>query len=261
MSPSISKLNESIWNRKYVVRGYRSQTDLFRAEAVILDQIAKQFQNKAILDIGIGAGRTTRHLLNISKNYVGIDYSHEMIRIAQDTFTGVELMEMDARNLSVFANGRFDLIWFSFNGIDCASHGDRLKMLREIHRVLHDDGAFVFSSHNRDSKVLPAYDLRNIRSRLSANPAKLAKGLAAYLLGIYNSIRLKPREIHDPEYAIINDPSYCYSVLWYYISLEHQISCLKNCNFRDVFAFGLDGESLQANSSYDGPYIHYLARK
>lgn len=261
MSPSISKLNESLWTRKYAIRGYRSKTDLFRAEAVILDQIATQFRNKEILDIGIGTGRTTQHLLNISKNYVGIDYSHEMIRVARDTFPGVELLEMNARDLSVFADSQFDLIWFSFNGIDCASHDDRLKILREVHRVLHDDGAFVFSSHNRKSKILTAYDLRNIRSRLSANPASLAKGLAAYLLGIYNFVKLKSREIHCPEYAIINDPSYCYSVLWYYIYLEDQILCLKNYNFRDVLAFGLNGEVLQANSSYDGPYIHYLARK
>lgn len=258
---SISKLNERIWNRKDVAREHRSKTDLFKAESFIFDHLAEEFRDKAILDIGMGAGRTTRQLLNISKKYIGIDYSQKMVCAARHAFPGVELLEMDARNLSVFAKGQFDLICFSFNGIDYASHNERLEMLTQIHSVLRDDGAFIFSSHNRDSEVLPAYHLRHMRSRLSANPVQVAKGLVVYLLGIYNSARLKSGEVHAREYAIINDPSYAYGLLVYYISLEQQLLQLTTLGFRDIISFGLDGEVLQPNSTYNGSWIYYVARK
>jgi ubiquinone/menaquinone biosynthesis C-methylase UbiE len=89
-------------------------TDLFKPEKAILDHIENDFKNKAILDIGIGTGRTTRHLLNISKNYIGIDYSHTMVCVARHAFPGVRLLHMDARDLSEFANGQFDLIWHAW---------------------------------------------------------------------------------------------------------------------------------------------------
>lgn len=236
-------------------------TDLFKPEKAILDHIENDFKNKAILDVGIGTGRTTRHLLNISKNYIGIDYSHTMVCVARQAFPGVRLLQMDARDLSKFANGQFDLIWFSFNGIDCACHDDRLKILREIHRVLHNDGVFVFSAHNRDSNVLSACSLRNFRSRLSANPVKFARGLAVFLLSIYNYIKLKPMVLDSQEYSVKIDPSYAYSSLWYYISLDQQVSQLKREGFKNIVAVGLEGEVLQTSSPYTGNWIYYLSRK
>ena len=42
---------------------------------------------------------------------------------------------------------QFAAVFFSYNGIDSVNQRDRNVILKEIRRVLRDDGVFVFSSH------------------------------------------------------------------------------------------------------------------
>ena len=125
----------------------------------------------AILDMGVGGGRTTPYLSQKASRYVGMDYSEEMVRLCRDKFPQLEFLVADASDLSGFSDWSFDAIVFSFNGLDYLFPEDqRWKCLRECERVLRAGGVFIFSSHNpRSIFVRPAWD----RERLRAFAGKL----------------------------------------------------------------------------------------
>jgi ubiquinone/menaquinone biosynthesis C-methylase UbiE len=63
-------------------------------------------------------------------------------------------MPLDASNMDTFPDAHFDAVVFSFNGIDTQHPKEnRVKCVRECHRVLRNQGGFVFSEHN--AKFLP----------------------------------------------------------------------------------------------------------
>jgi SAM-dependent methyltransferase len=78
-----------------------------------------------------------------------------MVAAARDAAPDLELIEGDAADLGAFADGSFDVVVFSFNGIDCL-HPDRLRhaCLAEVARVLVADGTFVVSAHDPAAVVV-----------------------------------------------------------------------------------------------------------
>jgi SAM-dependent methyltransferase len=103
----------------------------------------------AVLDLGVGAGRTTGPLSRSAERYVGVDYSQGMVDACRARYPALELRRADATDLSAFGDAQFDAVVFSFNGIDCIRDDeDRARCLREAARVLREGGVFVLSSHN-----------------------------------------------------------------------------------------------------------------
>ena len=72
-----------------VVNLYRVDGGLQIPENAILNKIKAEFLGKRILDIGVGAGRTTPALLEISNDYVGIDAACSMISACRAKFPAV----------------------------------------------------------------------------------------------------------------------------------------------------------------------------
>jgi SAM-dependent methyltransferase len=108
-----------------------------------------------LLDLGVGGGRTTPYLSDLASSYVGVDYAEEMIRVCRGKYPSLQFEMADAADLSRFADGFFDAIVFSFNGMDyLAPDKSRQQCLRECHRVLKPGGVFIFSSHNPRSLVV-----------------------------------------------------------------------------------------------------------
>ena len=144
--------NEAAERSQLAVEELQSSKGLFGAEKVILSQLRPWLQGKKMLDIGVGTGRTVEFFAPLVDSYVGVDYAPRMIETCEAHFGGrwskARFAVADIRNLSEFEAGSFDLVLFSFNGIDCISHEDRLKALEEIDRVCAPDGIFCFSSHN-----------------------------------------------------------------------------------------------------------------
>lgn len=110
--------------------------------------VASRVRCRRILDLGIGAGRTTGILGLLSDDYVGVDSSAQMIRLARARFPAADLRLADVRDLDEFADGSCSLVSFSFNGLDSLSHQDRLTGLREMVRVLAPHGVLVYSALN-----------------------------------------------------------------------------------------------------------------
>ena len=130
-----------------VVDLYDRTRDLQEAERVLFGKHVRA--GLEILDLGVGAGRTTRFLAPESKRYVGLDYSDAMVRRCQERFPELEFVEQDASDLSRFPDGSFDVVVFSFNGLGTLpTDTARQACIREVARVLRGGGVFLFSLHN-----------------------------------------------------------------------------------------------------------------
>jgi len=153
---------------------YRSAAGLFPAEDVLFRRhIAR---GATVLDIGVGGGRTTEWLAAEAGRYVGVDYSAAMVAACRDRLPKVDVRVADATDLSEFPDDSFDVVVFSFNGIDCiVPEAARIACLREMSRVVRPDGTVIFSSHRPFVLVAPVGALRAASWRLRA--ARVARGL------------------------------------------------------------------------------------
>ena len=103
-----------------------------------------------VLDIAVGAGRTTGLLSGQAATYVGVDIAEAMLDLARERFPGVDLRVGDARDLDGLAEVPFDLVVFSFNGIDSLDHHDRRRAMRAMRRVVAPSGRVVLSTFSID---------------------------------------------------------------------------------------------------------------
>jgi SAM-dependent methyltransferase len=114
---------------------------------------APELRNRPVLDLGVGVGRTTSFIRLMTDEYVAIDYSPTLVDQCRAYFPGLDISEGDARDLSRFAEGRFAGVVFSWNGIDFVDHDDRQRVLREVRRVLSEQGILVLSTLNKDGPL------------------------------------------------------------------------------------------------------------
>ena len=139
--------NLQIYSRHDVAAHYASLENLTTCERSLFDEFIKP--GAAILDLGVGGGRTTPYLSSRASRYVGIDYSAEMVRHCQQKYPEQKFFVADASDLSLLESSSFDAVVFAFNGIDYVVPDEaRFRCLEECRRVLNPNGVLVFSSHN-----------------------------------------------------------------------------------------------------------------
>jgi SAM-dependent methyltransferase len=126
-------------------------------ERAAFDYIREESADHPILDLGVESGRTAAILRSISRDYVGLGATPELVR-----------------DLSRFADDSFQLVVFGANGIDAATPGNREAVLGEVLRVLCPGGELLFSTHNRCGAAH--------RKMLEGNPVKrVGRAMAALL--------------------------------------------------------------------------------
>jgi len=263
VTESIDSVNLRTMTDAAVVAHYARPWGLSPAEEACFARVAQEARGKPVLDIGVGGGRTVAALREISTDYLGIDYSAEMVAACRARFPGVRFEHADARDMAQVAGGSIFLAVFSCNGIGMVSHEDRLRILREVHRVLQPGGLFVFSTHNRNS---PEYrrGFRFPELQWSPNPLRMLVRSARFardtLRRLRNRRRLRALEIHADDYAVINDVSHDYGTMLYYVSLAQQRRQLADAGFApDAEAFDLDGGRIEDDTHHDS--IALIARK
>ena len=176
--PRTDAENKEVYRDSATVKHYVEAEGLQPAEEILFARYLKP--GCALLDIGIGGGRTSAILHGRVGSYVGIDYSLEMVEAARRRLPGLDLREMDGSDLSAFPDSSFDVVIFSFNGIDYISPAEkRHTCLRECARVLKPNGTFIYSTHNpRWLLCLPPLDglgpIRKVR-RIGYNAARSVK--------------------------------------------------------------------------------------
>ncbi len=123
------------------------------AEPAAVAAAAPLLRGGRVLDIGVGAGRTTPLLRRLGADYVGVDYSPEMVALARQRHPGVDLRCSDARDLATLGDSSIALVFVSNNSLDAVSHEGRAQALAEIARVLRVGGAAVVSTLNKDGRL------------------------------------------------------------------------------------------------------------
>jgi ubiquinone/menaquinone biosynthesis C-methylase UbiE len=262
----ISVRNLAAFERRLTMRAYRNTATWQTPEAVILAGLKAEFAGTRILDIGVGGGRTTPHLLDISGDYIGIDYSPKMVAECRKRFPSVAFHVCDARDLSAFGDKSFGLVMFSFNGIDNMNHADRLQVFAEVRRVMADGGAFVFSSHNRTCSVKGPWSLSHLFRGINpfANPLHLVRRIITYPVGILNYYRNRRYEEQKEDYALVNDGAHEFGLIQYYISPDRQVRQLECAFFRKVRVVSLNGRWLEPSdysTCREDAWLYYVCRR
>jgi ubiquinone/menaquinone biosynthesis C-methylase UbiE len=225
-------LNQTTYTAPHIVNYYAQLNKLQPAEQAVFNLLEQQSLKLKMLDIGVGGGRTTQHFSKITSEYIGTDYSAEMISACKKRFSAssskIKFEVCDARDMSQFADRSFDFILFSFNGIDYSSHCDRLQIFQEIRRVGKSGGYFCFSSHN-----LQGFEQEfDIRKQLSCNPLTTYVNLVMLaLLKLFNRL-LTLAQVQVADYAIIRDESHNFRLQTYYVRPKEQLHQLEE-NFSD----------------------------
>jgi SAM-dependent methyltransferase len=176
--------NLPVYNKSDVAAHYASLDYLSPCEKLLFDEFLKT--GDAILDLGVGGGRTTPHLSRLASRYVGVDYAANMVAACQQKFPQLEFLVADATNLAQLSDATFDSVVMAFNGMDALVPREaRRRCLAEIHRVLRDGGVLIFSSHNPRAVFLrPAWNPKRIEAvaQMLAGPRKWLLGPMRFLV-------------------------------------------------------------------------------
>jgi SAM-dependent methyltransferase len=257
----VSSANLAAMRSQKTVMHYVSETYVDPVEEMFFDSIAEQAAGKPILDIGVGGGRTVPFLTAISTNYTAIDYSPEMVTAFSQRFPGLRVLHANAVDLSAFDDASMFLVVFSCCGIDMVSHTDRRKILHEVRRVLAPGGAFIFSTHNLDSRLTdPSIQDIVVSIDPTLNPFKLTRSVARSALRVRNFLKLKHLVERHADWAILNSEYHSFGTLMHYITVSAQCSELAEAGFApDPLVYTTEGSPILGASSTE-PFLHLMAR-
>jgi SAM-dependent methyltransferase len=263
MQNIIDRINLRTMRSVEVVAHYARPSGLAPHEKAALDRVADGARGKAILDIGVGAGRTVPALVALSPDYLGIDYSQNMIAACRTRFPYQRFLHADARRMAAVPDGSIQLAMFSCNGLCMVGHEDRLQIVREAYRVLAPGGSFVFTTYNRncpEAKAgfrLPDFDLSFNPARTLVRAARFARDIA---VSAVRRRRYLQHEVHATDFAVLNDRCHNYSVMLYYITLATQRRQLEAAGFEPgAEAFDIHGHRIEDDTPYDS--MAFVAHK
>ena len=263
MQNIIDRINLRTMRSVEVVAHYARPSGLLPHERAALDRVADGARGRAILDIGVGAGRTVPALLAISPDYLGIDYSQKMVVACRARFPQQRFLNADARRMAEVADGSIQLALFSCNGLCMVGHEDRLQIVREAYRVLAPGGSFVFTTYNRNCPEAKA-GFRLPDFALSANPVRSLIRAARFARDVAVSAvqrgRYRRHEVHATDFAVLNDRCHNYGVMLYYITLANQRRQLEAAGFEPgAEVFDVHGHRIEDDTPHDS--MAFVARK
>jgi ubiquinone/menaquinone biosynthesis C-methylase UbiE len=245
------------WNVFIKISVNDKHTYLFKAEKYIFKQHADVIKGAVFLDLGVGGGRTTIHIWPLVSDYIGVDYSKEMINACLKKFKDKKNCSFhfaDAAKLEFITDNTVDVALFSFNGIDYVDIAHRNRIMQEINRVLKPKGLFIFSFHNN-------YNLDKLYSyQWPKNPIKLLPEL--------NRLR-KLKEINGPKALFENKDWFCifdsgenFNLNTMYLKPIFQQKLIAEANFENIaFYEATTGVKLEADTKSSTPWIYVTCSK
>lgn len=131
-------VNLSEESNEYPFAGYKD----------VLNQIYNQVREKngaSVLDIGFGTGVLTTQLYNIGCNITGLDFSNNMIDIANQKMPDAILLNWDFSNglPDKIANCKFDYI-ISTYAIHHLTDEDKIDFIKSLFPLLNRTGEILF---------------------------------------------------------------------------------------------------------------------
>jgi len=265
---TLDVINRPVWSRLAgLYEGPDGWIDV--GERNSIHAVAPEVRDQRILDVGAGAGRTAWLLPLLSDHYVAIDYTPEMIERFHRQHPNNEVLEADARDLSMFEDASFGLVVFSFNGLDAVSHDDRAATLREFRRILKPNGVLVFSTFNKEG---PAFEEKPWQvGRIDRHPSayraarflgKLPGNTPRYLRSYQNWLKLQHLgEDHDT-WGLSIFGGHDFGVLVHFITPQEQLRELDGLGFQVTSLLGTDGGTIDpAAHNADTVWFYVTAHK
>jgi SAM-dependent methyltransferase len=255
-----SELSTDFWSGVDLVDAY-SGDELRPVEALLLDRHREALSGR-VLELGVGAGRITRHLCAIGGEVHGIDVSAAMVGQSRANCPQAIIARGDLRDLGAYESEFFDVLLAPFNVLDVLDHEDRERALAGFARVLVPGGLLILSSHNRAHAPFVVGPAKQLLVHLRARRLRSAAGGVVRLpRRVANRRRLRPMERGLPEYAIVNDSAHDYSILHYYIARDEQERQLAEHGFELIEALDLEGATVEPGAQASStPELHYVAR-
>lgn len=156
---------KSFWNRNPVGENFVEYGDggleffkrydefRYKTEGHILSELDKiDFNNKNILEIGIGQGADSMQIVKRGANYYGIDLTETSVKRIKDRFrlSNLAYKEIQVANAEKipYPNDFFDIVYS--HGV--IHHSPNIEtIVSEIHRVLRKGGRAVVMLYHKDS--------------------------------------------------------------------------------------------------------------
>lgn len=253
----MNRMNEEWYARPEAVSAFAGDDLLEPSLVLLLIKYSHAIVDRDVLDLGVGPGRTTAYLSRLTDGYVGIDYSPAMVAHCARRFPASRIELGDARDLTRFESASFDFVLFSAAAISAVDHEGRLRIVREVKRILRPGGLFAFSAHNREYH--DAHE--GPRLQVHRNPVTFLMNIVRWSRDSWNHARRRGHEREFPEYALINDMAEGFRLLHYYIEPSHQRRQLAEVGFEVVAEYDDALNVVQPGARVTGsPWIWYVAR-
>jgi len=247
----LDAVNKNTYEKSNVVDIYAQRNKLQPPERKIFRILKPKLSTMKMLDIGIGAGRTTSYFAPLVKEYTGVDYSKSMIDYCKKRFksnSNYKFEIADSRSLKLFEDKYYDFVLFSFNGMDFILPEEREMAFKEMERVCKSNGTICFSSHNLLSVGRAHIYWRNPKSILAGLQPLMNKEKI-------NTIATNDIVIRDGGEGINNNLKICY------INPSIQLKYLKDKGYYDIKMFNLNGfeiANLRKVCKCTDPWLYYL---
>ncbi len=264
---SVNKPSYESFMDDYAVEGWCDPGEL---GAVL--SVADRVRDREILDIGVGGGRTTSLLRLLSRDYVGIDYTPDLVDLCRARHPGVDIRHGDARALTDFAAGSRDLVMFSHNGIDSVGHEDRQLILAEVARVLRPGGIFLFSTMNKDNptfggnpgtvpdnpyligSLLPR-PIRTVAVPDDGDDPKWARAVRGWR-------RLRDEVVDHGDWGLAANPGHEFTLLNHFTTLEGEHRELSRHGFAVDEVFSSESaQPVPTGQPVESIYMYFVARR
>ena len=231
-------------------------------EQALMEAAFGRLERPCMLDIGVGAGRTAPLMRRSAGEYVAIDAGERMVAAARRQHPQIDVRTMDVRALD-FPDAAFDLVAFSFNGLDGMPVSGRNRALAEIARVTRPGGLFAFSSMNRTG---PAFGEKFSLTAPRPGRPRAIEGLRVAVKGVvgYRNYRYNRRfGVADPDVGIATSSAHNFAVVLVFTSLTAQAAALARHGFVVEQVFDSKaGVPLPLDcDDTESEWLHYLARR
>ncbi|MCU1621623.1 MAG: ubiE/COQ5 methyltransferase family protein [Frankiales bacterium] len=269
----LDEINHKVWADN--AGDFAADGWLDPAEPAALAYVASEVRGGRVLDLGVGAGRTTALLRLLTDDYLGLDYSQAMVDIARQRHPESEICLGDVRDLHDQASDSVALAVFSNNGLDSLSHPDRQRGLSEIGRVLRPGGLLVMSVLNKEGPLyrcvpggVPATPWHShlvqghVQALQPSDDSPVAQGPEGFASAVRNWRALSKMSEDHADWGISPLPAYDFGLLAHFSTLGAAVDELAGHKLHVERAWACTSAQPLAHDcrSCDSWYFYFAAR-
>ena len=250
MAGTDSDINRKVFEESLVVDIYAANNAQGpSAQELVCLKFVPASRRHSVLDMGIGAGRTSTFLPAEFTQYVGFDYSLRMVERAKSSFPSLDIRLLDARSFEL--GQQFDCLYF--NGIDFVSPEDRHLILNAVHAHTADGGYFIYRTHNLGFRRVRDWQ-NNLLAAELRNPGKWLKRLPNRLKYFW-----KQRQNKEAGWAVVNDSTLYFGFLVVYVDIEKEQQLLRRYGYDTIAIIG--NSKAKIGFDQDDGWVNIVAKK